>query len=155
MFRVIITYRGHPSVLKKLMKSAVLGGLSVAARHWHKKYAPLHFKLFAPAKYHYKKRSPKYMERHAGNLVHEGTSEEFLTRFMWIKRIQRGHQQVVECSFSAPRYFFIRKKTDPDKFAEFSRMLPPEMLDCAKVADGVVEMRLKQAARVVTRRRIG
>lgn len=89
MFDLVITVENgklFDRLAKSIHSSAVRNGLNKAANFWRKKYAPLHFKPGAEARYGYRRRTETYKRRklrkqgHQLPLVFTGALREAVTK---------------------------------------------------------------------------
>jgi len=83
---VVVTYPEALDQPAKTVNAAASVGLLAAARLWHEKFLPMHFREGASGRYGYRKRSVKYMIRkrrrrgHSRPLVWTNQMREMLTR---------------------------------------------------------------------------
>jgi len=82
MFIGHIEITGGPKVIKKQMNRLVREAMEACAMHWHESFRPIHFTREGFSRYHYHKRSEKYLRRkirekgHADPLVFSGKTRE-------------------------------------------------------------------------------
>jgi hypothetical protein len=142
-----------PDVAARRYREFSKRGFEVAAAWWHQALLPEHFQQFAAAKYRYKPRTKKYLDRKrklaergivkdGGRLplVFSGTMRDLMVRAAVI----RGFPTRATLRMEAPRYVTFRPKANqPDKVAEVTRVLPAQQQRLEEIYRDHVEGELK------------
>jgi hypothetical protein len=149
MIKTSVTYRGHPSALKKTLRKAVKEAVEKAVFSWHARYAKHHFRQGATARYGYAARTAKYKRRkrhqhgHAQPLVYSGAAKRQILRQVRVSSSAASKTpKTAKGSFTAPRYFWIRKPKHPDKGQELVGVVQREADKLAQLVDRHVERRV-------------
>lgn len=146
MIRGTVVIEGSPKGMVKQFRQFVKEGLFWLIQNWHRETLIRHFKPEAKQRYKYEPRSIKYLRYKAkkrpmaGPLEFSGRSKRELTRAVRVS----GTAKKAKGAMSAPRYFWMTPKNQPDKSAEATVVTKKETLDMAKKLNEKVTKQLNQ-----------
>ncbi len=146
-----IKLAGIPALSKRAHGRVMRAGWAAIGAYWHKEYLPKHFEAGAFQRYGYQPRSNKWRRRKVGlaragkvikggqvDLVATGTMEKLLESVGLV----RAYPTRASIKMIGPRYVTLRPKgTQPNKYAEATRVLPGEV----RILGGVFERALVAA----------
>ncbi len=149
--KAVLKERGWVAVGEKEINDIVVGCLSELALKWHAGYMPLHFDMFASVKWHYEKRSKRYMARKARHMGHQrplvftGAAERAAKAMGKIRVVKKTR---VDLALPAmPTYWFYA----------FSRLKdgrqvrqPPKMAELGMLNEDERERFMRQAIEMAT-----
>jgi len=153
MIRGSITFKSHGMKGPEL-RAAIKEELSEIGLKWHRDILPGHFETWAAPKYHYTRRSAKYLKgklrgRHGSRpLVYWGQLEAQVTRMAKVSSTSKG----VKVVLSGPRYLYMYRKGGErvDKAAELTATTQGEAKMMANLLESRMVKRLNAQTEVKT-----
>jgi len=159
----VVTYPAFLDAPAKAVRQAVSRGLLAAARLWHRKYMPMHFREGASQRYGYQRRTVKYMIRkrrqkgHSRPLVWTGEMRRMLTR----ERQEKALKNRAAASIKMRGPFYLRRegqaafRGQPDMNAEIKTTAATERQKLAERTHRDATAELNRAMKTRRTRRVG
>ena len=150
MIRGVVKYRKHPEVLKRELKATVKDEFPRVGRYWYERMMPGHFEPAAEGKYHYSRRSAKYLRDKQRRFGHQRPLE-----YTGDMKRQAGRTakitatgKAVRVVMTGPRSLYMYRKDykQPNKAAELTAVTKDEVLVLAKMLDRLLTKRLNDGS---------